>query len=231
MENKLIPTVNESELSKVENNLLNKDQLNFLFSATPKKFIKSRPAKGGGTWNYVSGTYVKKVLNLIFGWDWDFEIMDEIINMKAGQVIVKGRLTCRTKGKTIVKMQYGRQDLKFKNEYLKDEKTGQNVLDQNGRAKKFKTDIPLDLGNDLKGATTDALKKCAAELGIAADVYAPDEFKSLEVVESRTLEELRTMCDFCETTGELQILYDSFYQEEKETINDYIQEKTKELIK
>lgn len=228
MENKGIATISENELSKVKDNLLNADQLNFLFSKTPAKFIKERPAKGGGKWNYVSGTYIKKVLNLIFGWDWDFEIVDHIIDIKAAQVIVKGKLTCRVNGRTIVKMQFGRQDLKFKNEYLKDD-NGKSVLDNNGRAKKFKTDIPLDLGNDLKGATTDALKKCSAELGIAADVYAPEEFKQIEVIETRSIEEMKTMCDFCENKEDLQSLYDSFSKQEKTIINDYINIKSNEL--
>ena len=37
----------------------------------------------------------------------------------------------------------------------------------------------LDYGNDLKAATTDALKKCASELGIASDIYGANEFKEI----------------------------------------------------
>ena len=36
--------------------------------------------------------------------------------------------------------------------------------------------IPLDFGNDMKAAVSDALKKCASLWGIAADVYESDEF-------------------------------------------------------
>jgi hypothetical protein len=43
------------------------------------------------------------------------------------------------------------------------------------------TDIPLSIGNDLKAAATDALKKCAAELGIAADIYNKQDFKEINV--------------------------------------------------
>ena len=50
-------------------------------------------------------------------------------------------------------MQFGRSDIKFKNEWID--------------GKKIPTKEPLDLGNDLKSATTDALKKCASEIGIA----------------------------------------------------------------
>ena len=66
--------VSPDDLALVENNALNAKQLQMLLKTTPRKFVKSRPAKGGGQWAYVSGGYVRKVLNLMFGWDWDFEI-------------------------------------------------------------------------------------------------------------------------------------------------------------
>ena len=46
------------------------------------------------------------------------------------------------------------------------------------------TDIPLSIGNDLKSAATDALKKCASELGLASDIYGKLEFKEIKVVDS-----------------------------------------------
>lgn len=159
MENKIIE-ISENELSKVRDKSLNSDQLSFLFAKTPQKHIYKRPAKGGGEWKFVTGVYVKKVLNLMFGWDWDFEVIKEIINIEAKQVIILGKLTCRCNGKAIIKMQYGRSDVKFKKG----------------------TTEPLDLGNDMKAATTDALKKCASELGIASDVYSPNEFVEINVI-------------------------------------------------
>lgn len=160
--------VTKRELTKVEENMLNESQLNVLLQGTPKAHIYQRKAKGGGMWNYVTGTYVKKVLNLMFGWDWDFEVVKFEYNMEWKQCIVLGKLTVRHGGHTVVKNQFGRQDIKFKKD-----RTG-----------------PLDLGNDLKGATTDALKKCASELGIAADVYAPQEFKAIQIVQEKTQDEL-----------------------------------------
>lgn len=147
--------IKPSEIAKVENNALNAFQLQTLLKRTPKAYVKERPAKGGGKWKFVSGGYVKKVLNLMFGWDWDFEVVSEQVAF--GQVIVKGKLTCRSNGKEIVKMQFGKKDVVFKKG----------------------TQDPLDIGNDFKAATTDALKKCAAELGIAADIYNADEFREV----------------------------------------------------
>jgi len=164
--------VTKSEISKVSDNVLNTAQMKFLFQRTPAKFIKERPAKGGGVWRYVSGTYVKKVLNLMFGWDWSFEVKEHKFDLMIGQAFVLGRLTVHSNGRTIVKEQFGRVDIKFKKE-----------PDSNGNR------IPLDLGNDLKAATSDALKKCSAELGIAADVYSPMDYVEINVVDDQTNEE------------------------------------------
>lgn len=149
--------VQAADLSLVENNALNASQLKQLLKKTPPQYVHTRPAKGGGTWEYVTGGYVRKVLNLLFGWRWSFEILDEKI--MHGEVVVKGKLTCDTGSGVIVKMQYGNKDL----------------ICRKG------TDIPLSIGNDLKAAATDALKKCAAELGIAADIYNKMDFKEVQV--------------------------------------------------
>lgn len=161
--------IKPSEITKVENSALNSFQLQTLLKRTPKAYVKERPAKGGGKWKFVSGGYVKKILNLMFGWDWDFEAVSE--QVAYGQVIVKGRLTCRSNGKEIVKMQFGKKDIVFKKG----------------------TNDPLDIGNDFKAATTDALKKCASELGIAADIYNADEFREvlLDLSEEETIEQKR----------------------------------------
>ena len=177
--------INKDELSKVKDNLLNTEQLNFLFAKTPAKHTYKRPGKGGQEWTYVTGVYVKKVLNLMFGWNHNFIVEKFDINMEARQVIVLGRLEVRTGGQEIVKMQFGRADIKFKTETRKDDKG--NVIEELNsygkmKPKRFPTNNPLDLGNDLKAATTDALKKCASELGIASDIYAPNEFKAIHIM-------------------------------------------------
>ena len=136
-------------------------QLLFIFQRTPREHIYHRPAKGGGEWDYVTGVYVKKVLNYVFGWMWDFEIIDK--GREGDLVWVQGKLTIKDKkGKPIIiKEQFGRADMKFKRG----------------------TKIPLDYGNDLKAAATDALKKCASELGIASDIYGKNEFKEIEKID------------------------------------------------
>lgn len=155
--------VSESDLSLVENNALNSNQLGRLLKQTPAKYVKQRPAKGGGTWDYVTGGYVRKCLNLMFGWDWSFEIVEQMV--LHGEAIVKGKLTCNSSGKTIVKMQFGNKDIMMKKG----------------------TEIPLSIGNDLKAAATDCLKKCAAEIGIAADIYNKEDFQSINVIPNQDI--------------------------------------------
>lgn len=179
-----INVYSKNELSKASNSLLNAEQLNMLLSETPKSHQYTRPAKGGGKWTYVTGIYVKKVLNVLFGWDWSFEIKAFEMNIEAKQCIVHGRLTVNINDKTIVKEQFGRSDIAFKTEPVFDD-TGKPVMikDRNGKEKqkKIQTNQPLDLGNELKAATTDALKKCASELGICSDIYGSEEFKQIRV--------------------------------------------------
>lgn len=168
-----VATITKKDIDLSEAMQLTEKQLGILLQKTPAKYVHQRPAKGGGSWSYVTGGYVKKVLNLMFGFNWDFEIVDEMIQLEAKQVIVKGKLTCRYQDTTIVKMQYGRQDLKLRRD------SGQ----------------PLDLGNDLKGAATDALKKCASELGVAADIYNAEEFREMKVVSQSDVDEVDEVAD------------------------------------
>jgi hypothetical protein len=109
----------------------------------------------------------------MFGWDWDFEILEHTII--GGEAVVKGRLTCRTNGKQIVKTQFGNKDIIYKKQTQEEITKG---LDK----------IPLSIGNDLKAAATDALKKCAAEIGIAADIYNKEDFNEVIVDVDNSLE-------------------------------------------
>lgn len=173
--NNELALISADDLSLVENNNLNPSQLALILKKTPQQYIKKRPAKGGGEWEYVTGGYVKKCLNLMFGWDWDFEIIEYKIIF--GEAIVKGKLTCRSNGKTIVKMQFGNKDIVYKKQYPEEISKG---LER----------IPLSIGNDLKSASTDCLKKCASEIGIASDIYNKEDFKEVKVGSDNDFEEL-----------------------------------------
>lgn len=187
-----VAIIEKKDLDLANELSLTEKQLNILLKKTPAKYVHQRPAKGGGTWDYVTVGYVKKVLNLMFGFDWDFEILDEKI--LEDEAIVKGKLTCRTGGKTIVKMQYGNKDIVR--------------MRSNGK--------PVSIGNDLKSASSDCLKKCAAEIGIAADIYNKLDFNEVQVVEESRPDFYQEIAK-AETREELELLWSAM--DEKEQIS------------
>jgi hypothetical protein len=129
-------------------------QVDFLLQRTPRSEIKVRPGRGGLQFSYVEHGYVTERLNLVFGFNWDFEVVDK--QMLEDEVIVEARLTVRTPGgQTIVKTQFGGAEIKRHNSGAK-----------NGR--------PLSIADDYKAAASDALKKCASLLGIGLDLYGRD---------------------------------------------------------
>lgn len=159
-----------NQVTKTES-ILNADQIQKLFNSTPQRWTYSRPAKGGGQWKFVKVSYVRKNLDSITGYNWDFDIETTVaeafeVAKLTKSCVVKGILTCRTRKDgewhTIKKTQFGRAEVKFKKG----------------------TQDPLDFGNDMKAAASDALKKCASLLGIAADIYEADEFMEINIVEA-----------------------------------------------
>jgi len=153
-------------------------QIQTILERTPKEYIYHRPGRGKDQFDYVSIGYVIKKLNRIFGFaGWDFEVVQQEI--REGHIWVLGRLTFKdNKGHTITKMQFGSAAVKFLTEPKKDEKGG-FVRDANGRPMRVPTKEMVDLGDDLKAAASDALKKSAALLGIASDVYYEKEYREV----------------------------------------------------
>lgn len=133
---------------------LDEAQVDFLLQRTPKSEIKMRQGRGGLQFAYVEHGYVTERLNLVFGFNWDFEIMDKQI--LDDEVIVEAKLTVRTpRGQTIVKTQFGGAEIK---RHASGPKMGR----------------PLSIADDYKAAGSDALKKCASLLGIGLDLYGRD---------------------------------------------------------
>jgi hypothetical protein len=122
----------------------------FITQKTPAQFIKKRQGPGGLQLSYVEVGYVVNMLNQIFGWDWDFKVIEHQIGKR--QVWVRGELTVRLKNHSITKGQYGGADIKVNRS----------------------SGMPISIADDLKAAASDCLKKCASLIGIAGDVYWSD---------------------------------------------------------
>ena len=127
---------------------------------TPKEVVKYRKGRGGKEFAYVETNWVNKRLNEIFGFGWDFEILEqtpEELAMKIGQILIKGKLTVKDiNGNFIAKTQFGSAEVKW----LKD--------------KPHDADGLVNLPDDYKAGASDCLKKTASMLGIALDVYSGD---------------------------------------------------------
>jgi len=129
-------------------------QIAALKQRTPADFKYERPGLGGKTFTYVDIGYVTGRLNQIFGSMWSFEIKDKFHSDKEAWVLGVLRVLCED-GKVITKEQFGSSAVK-----------GQS------------------LGDDLKAAASDSLKKCASMLGLAADVYFPKTWEKVEAMKA-----------------------------------------------
>lgn len=124
---------------------------------TPRSVVFQRPIRGGANVDYVPGWWFISQLNALFGYLWDFEIVAESVGQQ--QVWVKGKLTVRLHdGTSVTKTAFGGADIK-KYSDRNPEKAGQII----------------DIADDLKAASTDALKKAATLLGVASDIYGKRE--------------------------------------------------------
>ncbi len=223
---KKVAVFSEADCQRVPKELrvFSTEQLKLILERTPKHHVKKRKGRGGQVWSYVNGAYCVKMLNVVFGFNWDFQIIEKQYDLDIGQCFVQGRLTVRIGDKIITKEQFGRSDIKFR-----------KIKEDNSEVWVSK---PLDVGNDLKAASTDAMKKCATQLGFFSDVYYADDFIDLEIVEEdkkeqkaiykrvKTLDFHLSKCKDLESIEKIETQYISsyngdLYDEEIALFEDY----------
>jgi hypothetical protein len=101
--------------------------------------------RGGVELKYVSGEQVVTRLNEVLGvGGWSFRVLRHEVNPEADEAWALGELVAEIGERTVVRQQFGSQKVR----------------------RSRSTGAPLDLGFDLKGASTDAMKKCASLLGV-----------------------------------------------------------------
>ncbi len=107
--------------------------------------VTFRDLRGGVELEYVTGEQVTTRLNDELGFlNWSFRIVIHGVHAEADEAWVLGELTVTLDGRTVTRQQFGSQKIK------------------RSRA----SGTPMDIGFDLKGAATDALKKCASLVGV-----------------------------------------------------------------
>jgi len=165
-------------VSKVDLSPVQRAQLE---QPTPAVYIRTKPGRGNRPVRYVEGGFVIARLNQVLGpLNWSFQVTERGESARKnetsaeGEVWVKGELTIHDhkSGAKVTKVQFG-----------------QHPIHKN---------VPV--GDAFKAAGTDALKKCAAMLGIGLDVMwagfdsgrqpsAPEPVVAQEVVEERLAEQ------------------------------------------
>ena len=117
-----------------------------LYEALSEPFdVTFSDTRGGVNLTYITGEQVVSRLNDVLGVNgWSFVVVEHGINADADECWVLGTLSATINGETVTKQQFGSQKSK----------------------RSRQTGTLLDLGFDLKGAATDALKKCATYLGV-----------------------------------------------------------------
>lgn len=114
---------------------------------TDPRQIKERKGMGGKNVKYVDTAYMTVALNYAALMDWSFEVIETRTDDIGGKlnISVLGCISMQTTDdNTITKQQWGSQVLKDK----------------------------MEVGDALKAAASDAMKKCASMYGIATDVYS-----------------------------------------------------------
>jgi len=107
--------------------------------------IKQRDGGGGRTLSYIEGNSVIARLNLAFNSEWSCQVIQHIVDRDADEIIVQARITAGS----VIKDGFGSSKIK----------------------RNLDTGEIVDLGNDMKAATTDAIKKAATLLGVGLYLY------------------------------------------------------------
>lgn len=151
---------------------LGKQVTQILEDNPPKAIVKTRRGAGGKELSYVSGNYVIDVLNRAFGYNWDWTVKkcwieqfvpwtkrgyqgspDEVKEDVGSVAHVLGTLKVR----------------------LHDDTTNEDiVITKSGLGSKSIIGNQAEQESIYKAAMTDAIKKAASLLGIAADLYRDD---------------------------------------------------------
>src|SRR5213594_1603360 len=105
--------------------------------------IKQREGLYGDVLDYIAGAAVIQRLNEAFNAEWTFDIIEH--NIREKEVVVLGKLTAQG----IAKCQFGKSKIT--------------------RTKETKAEVSI--GDDLKAAATDSIKKCATLFGVGLHLY------------------------------------------------------------
>lgn len=141
-----------------------------LFANTNKNFIKERPGRGNQIIKYVESWYIKQVMNVVFDYKWGNVILGHTITKD--EVIVWGTVSADFGNHDIhTQSSFGESQIHY---YKCDKiKSVQAACVKDKDACKVHTcEQTVSIGDDLKAAHSDMIKKAANIWGIAMDIYS-----------------------------------------------------------
>lgn len=160
-EGEIIPYDQRENLPAVTDkphSIMTTGQISVLRQKTPLDVIFQREV-GGRACDYVKVGWVIQKLNEAVGFDWDW-VRDQVdIDKENDQVVYYGHLVVRIRDV---------KTMQILGEIVKYAEGGSDI-------KRYKNGKLLDLGNDVKAARSDAIKKAAQSLGIALDLAWDDD--------------------------------------------------------
>lgn len=113
--------------------------------------VKQRQGNFGHILDYIEGHAIIARLNEAFEGNWTFELVNHWILKETNEVLVLGKLIADG----VTKMAFGSKEI----------------------ARNKETKAIISLGDDLKAASTDALKKAASLLGVGLYLYSDSRMK------------------------------------------------------
>jgi hypothetical protein len=154
-------------------------QYSVISGTTPEYAIRYKP-RAGRLMAYVPHGYVRSVLNRAFGFDWDYKVLDCYSGMPFFTAEISGDTHVTVMGELTVRIRHP-QTLEIVTSITKTS-TGSQVM-RTG----------MEFGDAVKGAESDALKRCGLALGIAQDLYWDDSAERTRYASTRDANTLMTI--------------------------------------
>lgn len=216
MRNKTYFTEAELKMFLTNKPLFNERQMKFINRKTPESEIEIKTDKGGFKYKSVKAAYVKALVTMVTGGNYDFEIISEEFIPSTKETKVKARLTIRSNGQTSFREQIGQHYCNSKTDVEKNKTTT----------------YTSDIGNGYKAAASDAFKKCASEFGFCWDIYGQEhaekkktEQPELNHAEKTKLKRLEHFLKEAKTIKSIEHTYNEYLKTAEET------EASKDLLK
>lgn len=183
----------ELEIFSAQDPIFNEAQFKIINRKTPKSEIEENTDSSGNAYKSVTSAYVKALVTLVTGGNYNFEIKDQAFLSASKEIKTTARLTIVSNGKTFIR-------------------------EQNG-----KSECNIPTANAYKSSASDAFKKCASEFGFCWDIYSQESTDNktgdpeLDHAELKKLERLEHFLKGCKDGDEVEGTYETYLATAKET--------------